>query len=863
MQYVSSNCDDNDYSISFLSSSCVTWYDFYGTCGQSGGAGGQGGKGGTPGNIKMFQLARKSNAAHGITPILRAGVDGNDGQDGNGGATSTIIRMQCIEADKWTLFDEQTTKWRRESSRVGTHCSAESSRPKNANGLTMPAKPRGFDSTFHLSDYLSFMRESQIQQLKRDDVLSFVKAIGKDENVANSYTIRALMNEYLVLESQYFRLNDKIDLEIYYHSFATKIETMMTKYNPIYRVALKIMNYLYAAAWGRYVAMKSQPLLIIDVQSYLDLTIDIIEKVDKSKRKQIIDDHRKQHKDHIMSKVESVNGLLNNEILPLIEDIKRDLNSNLNQLLAETVAMEKVIVSETSEYQEQLDKVRFQMGSHIFFGVLQVVGTFVSALGPYGMATGAIVQSVSSIGNSLTGKLSPPQNPVKIPDGVRSALESVKDIVDSRRDLQIVTLNQQVDKIYKTLSEFGDEDSKQQMDQIVSKLERRSGFGDIGLVQQNLKKLMDQSQSIMKPNHHVLDALKGINDALKVAQASINVYQQYEADANQLAVIGQALEQSQNNLKQLLEFERRIFSDIGPMVTEMLANIDKIEATPSNSRISIEWKKYRIQSWLRETKVQMHKFTKGFAAEEDILRTIQNLDDIYLTLINIYDHVEVYNDQARFADFMADIMTSDVESIQVADPKLNADMNRLDMIINSNVLLKHYKLAVDAFRHKVFPFANNYLRYYKLPTYLQADDFPTLVTQASNHVKDLQAKYREYNAASINENDEYIVKATFTNSIDQDTSLPFYEWHFKNHGKMITNFLSGKMVQVRANIERGLSLNAVKFSLIRLAIDNSNPSQQSQLEKKLLQFDVTMKHMGNSYYRCGTSYYMIHRWVIY
>lgn len=303
------------------------------------------------------------------------------------------------------------------------------------------------------------------------------------------------------------------------------------------------------------------------------------------------------------------------------------------------------------------------------------------------------------------------------------------------------------------------------------------------------------------------------------------------------------------------EFEQSICEDMWPMLLDMLTEINEIEQERTNSHATIDIKKFKIQSRIRDIKFQMHKFVKGFEAEEDLMQTFQKFDDVHQTLMNIYNHLEDYQDQAKFGDFISNIALINIESINVSDPNLRTSLHRLDVIINSNVLLNQYKSANDGFKHTVFPFASYYMEYYKLPTNFQANDFSTLATHASNQLESLKTKYKEYNQAIINENDKFIVEATFFNGLV--SSEPFYEWRFENHANTITNLLSGKSVKILANIKEGVSFIAVKFNQIKLAFENRRTTVQSQLKKKMSSFDVTITHMGNCYYRCGTSYYMI------
>ncbi|CAG8720187.1 9115_t:CDS:2, partial [Scutellospora calospora] len=73
------------------------------------------------------------------------------------------------------------------------------------------------------------------------------------------------------------------------------------------------------------------------------------------------------------------------------------------------------------------------------------------------------------------------------------------------------------------------------------------------------------------------------------------------------------------------------------------------------------------------------------------------------TLINIYDRIQDYYDQAKLV-YIAHIGSSMADKI--ADEKLDNAVNELKREIRFNIILGHLKRATNAFKQWVFPFAN-------------------------------------------------------------------------------------------------------------------------------------------------------------
>lgn len=250
------------------------------------------------------------------------------------------------------------TEWTKLKSEVDDACpiiEKIDKKPKNEgiDGMKMPTRLPFFDPTSHLSDYLVFVREIQRQKFKSYYALSLVVVISNDDIVVANYSLNGFLNELLVLEDQYYSLHEKIEPQSYYYLFSSKLEKFVELGSSTSREQLKILTYLYTAAWRKYLTLKNRPsFLIIDIQ------------------------------------IDEVNALINNDILPVIQDIKAEFNTSLKSLVEESAAMWDEINKEIEDYEGQLKKLNKQIAYRMIFGVIDVIATFTSCLGPYGAAAG-------------------------------------------------------------------------------------------------------------------------------------------------------------------------------------------------------------------------------------------------------------------------------------------------------------------------------------------------------------------------------------------------------------------------------------------------------------------------------------------
>jgi hypothetical protein len=86
---------------------------------------------------------------------------------------------------------------------------------------------------------------------------------------------------------------------------------------------------------------------------------------------------------------------------------------------------------------------------------------------------------------------------------------------------------------------------------------------------------------------------------------------------------------------------------------------------------------------------------------------------------------------------------------------------------------------------------------------------------------------------------------------------PFYTWQNNRYQEAILDLLAGKEVVLKADVLNGVKRNAVKFNTIEIHFKSANKKIQEEANAVLSYFHVRLTHHGNSYYRCGTNFYVI------
>ncbi|GFY49029.1 uncharacterized protein TNIN_391951 [Trichonephila inaurata madagascariensis] len=174
------------------------------------------------------------------------------------------------------------------------------------------------------------------------------------------------------------------------------------------------------------------------------------------------------------------------------------------------------------------------------------------------------------------------------------------------------------------------------------------------------------------------------------------------------------------------------------------------------SRVNLDVSKWKVQSTLRDMKLQMQQFSQGFKVKDSLVRCIEKLEEVMTTLINVYDRMQSYKEQQNLSDYIADITSATAISIDISDPKLVEAINNLEITIRSNLVLKQYQTVINAFKQWVFPFASNYLTKSQLPSHLELNGkIEDLVSEAVKRIEDLKLKINLYKV-SVKKGDELL-----------------------------------------------------------------------------------------------------------
>ncbi|XP_034249607.1 uncharacterized protein LOC117650350 [Thrips palmi] len=359
--------------------------------------------------------------------------------------------------------------------------------------------------------------------------------------------------------------------------------------------------------------------------------------------------------------------------------------------------------------------------------------------------------------------------------------------------------------------------------------------------------------------------MEHVLNIIRISDITVSTYSRIRNSEAKIKQVAAAIEGAKIKLQSLLEHEQKIYDIMLPLADTMKQSINEMGTTLAvSSRVALDVRKWKMQLALRNIREEMQKLFKGFTVEERFKSAFQNLEEGIGVLIQVYKDVETYQEQNLLALYLADISKESSIEVQVKDKKLKEAMEKLNVALRANLVIKEFEMVSSAFKQLVFPFALNYLEEFSLPTYLQLNYRHDNISAIASSVADKLTKFKKMITKQITTTEEYdqYIRSAAEFKSDTVPFEPFFVWRNNSNSYAISNFLDGMNVTLFANIREGVPKNAIKFNEIGVLLKTVNRSEQLKLDEMLtphdgLSFEVSMTHLGISDYRCGTKFYTV------
>lgn len=240
--------------------------------------------------------------------------------------------------------------------------------------------------------------------------------------------------------------------------------------------------------------------------------------------------------------------------------------------------------------------------------------------------------------------------------------------------------------------------------------------------------------------------------------------------------------------------------------------------------------------------------------QDEMNRIIEKIEEGFGTLIDIYDRIQSFIDQSKFAGFLAGLQSPN--SHDITNPALRKVVTQLKRVIQSNLVLEQHDVAIHSFKQHFFPFATTHLEDFHLPSGLQVNDTEMLVHRASDEIDYLQDQVK-FLEVSLGRFDREIFGDIYFSGNNISIAKPFYIFRSHEFKDIFKKLLSGEEIMIKADIAKGLSQNAIKFNEIGIQLKLIDTQMQDEFIAQLEFFGVRMTLIGRLYNKCGEHFYYL------
>lgn len=720
--------------------------------------------------------------------------------------------------------------------------------------------------------------KSSIQQIiskteNNAELKKFDRLIGNE--FYKIFNISIAFKQFQSYNNELNKKNTSIDPIPFYKKLSRSIEILLITRSYRTETDRKVALWLYETILGKINRLHRdrEQNLIIDLHKYMDNAQETIRNLKRIGRKKIINDYQKQYKNEFREKVTEITDLMNNDVLVAIDNAMKSLDNEIKKLIMEIQELEKTGEKHIEELKEKKVALERALVARSLFAALGIIGGVCAFAGPIGMIAGAGLMAASSIGIALTPSEGSPPSRFTIPTGVNSNINEFLTNLKTKKDAkidQIKTIIDTLEKDVNTEIAKGTTD-REKHSKTLQDIERQKNLllaekakpeADQTKIDEYKKELTNLAKSKTnesKGKHdQTANIYKKAQCGLVLSETSVAAYNAIKHDVKQIEIASDSIKQAENDLEKLKVFRKSIDSTLVPMIKNCHQDLIKFEQSlVSRSSANLDVAKWKVQDTLRNFKLSLQSSVQDFKVEAGIVECVNKLMTAFDVLINLYGRIQTYAEQERFATYLTDVYTADYANMDIDNnSEFKELVTELELTLWSDVVLSQYHNIVDAFKQAVFPFANFYIDDYQLPQDVeQSKNLANLIVSAIDQIRILQSRSIEYNLTSINEHDKDIVISDFNSATAR--MGPFYVWRQHDHPNSINDLLSGKPIYLLANIEDKKNLNAVKFNKIGIQFRSNDLSSENRIRTILKYAEITLTHMGISYYRCGNDIYQI------
>lgn len=739
-----------------------------------------------------------------------------------------------------------------------------------------------------VNSYKAYIRENIPNNIFELKLRNFLIEMEKNARVQNLYDIMGFIDDFINIENQFFRVQQKTVFVSSTESLLHRIENYI-KIHELDNQNKYVMNLVYTAALSKLCALKkpANHISIVDLLGYINTVTNHIDKWHdasiESHHLNVLNDYKKDLNDKIVAGSHFIDA----KILPEIENIFNETDRTILELIEESLNRQYETEMEISQFEELEQKLKKALILETILSSLKVAATVLSFFGPIGRSISIGIDGSTMIAESfLPNDLNQQANAQLSMLAIRlnTTMTKIRSSFNYKQQLFNEQLNDIEIDIKNYLKDHNDNNSTvtthfndilQKIHTIKSNLNmkrQRNGskttlvsFRELRIEFKEFLARKKESisngskSSLQKIGEKPLQLMDEFQKIINLAEISISIYKQLKNRMDKIDKTHQIIEHLYDQLHVWKLYEKNIHDIMMPRLHEIESTIDNmVHNLNGKSHIELDVIKWNIESLLNDLKVLFDKMSKESTVADDLNHCIQKLQEAVAIVIDIYKRIDSYNDYSKLATMISNTISSDFEN--VPDSNLTDAILKLKQIIETNLILEKYQTVFYAFKEHQFPFAS-----IQQPNELQFNDTASLLQNAINQISVFKEQI-EISKSTLGKYDRELFSnvefgrrsiRSYSNNNQAGKMDPFYIWEnsvFKNE---IQKLLLGEEITMTSDISNGLNINAVKFNEIEIRLKAANQTNQFELNNAVNGFTVTMAMVGNNYYRCDSRIYSI------
>lgn len=807
------------------------------TEGGNGGNGGAKGKGGHAGSIELIELEGTSHVHVPTTVPGVSGVNGLGGLGMPGGENKPAEKFRCTYKDfqsgwptSWGTTERRWTVPRQAKNGVnGTEGKNEQAIQPIRYLISSSQK------AVVVNEYKSFLRKSTLGSFLERSAVRFVEKLEANENIKMLYGIPDLRNDLMSLENQRNILKRKSNYVAFYESLLSRIGEYAKNLITDNVVAdLKRIHYLYLATLSARNSLEENldSYLIIDINEYLTMLKLQYESLKKGKKQvqmvRMVTNHLDDYKENIVRKQEEAMELINEEINDEIAAIKNQLSVTTNELLEEIMKKRDDTQANAAKKEKEREDLKAEMISSAITSLVDGALSLVNFLSIAGSV------KVSSAGRDYMKNLKKFTSKIRefITKHVKKLLSFIKCMLDNFNSILPDGIKMIFKEVQGLLFSIDVDESMLIVESLQNELISRV------------------CKFLSKSRRKRIAVTPLINLFCKLGPIIIDIILQFSGSNEKLEQIQQAIEEDESKFVELQLLENKIKTILSSTLQKIFEDVRDLE---SKSKVVLDIKKWKVQTALRNAQSDIKTLSKSFGLKTDLSRCIKRMEETLEMQINIYRHIQDYQEQKELTEFIANVQIATTGEVGNADYRETRD---LEFLVNSNLIIHQYETAYEALKQFVFPFAHLYMRDLVVPKEMKLTGSIETLVESVNHEIDTILKKVEFYKVILKSTLPYLKRGEF-NSRGVSTE-PFFTWKNEDNKHLISEFLSGDEVILDADITKSLlKSQAVKFNVIELYLKTKDSTRQSKLDDTLKSFQIELTHHGDSHYKFNNKTYVI------